>query len=69
MLSMTFGVLFFLTPPLDIHLILPADDEVIFTENHLGLGFKPGEENLTGGAPGSALSLSFCGLSTNLIDN
>ncbi|KIJ98331.1 hypothetical protein K443DRAFT_680854 [Laccaria amethystina LaAM-08-1] len=39
---------------LDIPLILPADDEVVFTENHLGLGLKPGEEVLPDDAPAAA---------------
>ena len=55
--SMNLRVLFFLNPPSDTPLILPADDEVVFTENHLGLGLKPGEEDLPDDAPGSALSL------------
>jgi len=54
---MTFRALFFLAPPSDISLILPPHDELVFNENHLGLGLKPGEEDLSGGAPGLARPL------------
>ncbi|KAF8995923.1 hypothetical protein BDQ17DRAFT_1365068 [Cyathus striatus] len=47
---------------LDIPLILPENDELMLTEEHIGHGLQPGEEELPKDAPGASTAYHLCPL-------